>query len=210
VIQHLIWDVDGTLFDTYPAFVRALQAVLPEFGLQMSDAQVLALMKISVVHTFEVLQRAHGIDPNRIGERFWESYDQADLAIQPPFPGVERVLRWVLASGGQNLIVTHRREETTLELLEAHGLVGLVSDVISATAGYPRKPSPVMFEMIVQRNSIPVHQVLSVGDREIDVLASQAAGIPACIFRPVDLPTRAEWVIHHFDELAELLERQGS
>jgi phosphoglycolate phosphatase-like HAD superfamily hydrolase len=46
-IRNVVWDVDGTLFDTYPAISRAFRAALREFGQDASLGRIVALARDS-------------------------------------------------------------------------------------------------------------------------------------------------------------------
>jgi len=50
LIQHLIWDVDGTLFDTYPAIARSFQAAAHDLGAPAAYDEVMRLALVSVDH----------------------------------------------------------------------------------------------------------------------------------------------------------------
>ncbi|MGE5598647.1 MAG: HAD hydrolase-like protein, partial [Bacteroidota bacterium] len=36
MLRNIIWDVDGTLFDTYPPIAKAFQEALDELGIKAS------------------------------------------------------------------------------------------------------------------------------------------------------------------------------
>ncbi len=40
LFHHLIWDFDGTLFDTYPAVVRAMLLGLADFGITEQEDRI--------------------------------------------------------------------------------------------------------------------------------------------------------------------------
>lgn len=48
--KHIIWDFDGTLFDSYPVMVKAALTVLEEQGIYESYDKIMSLMKISFTH----------------------------------------------------------------------------------------------------------------------------------------------------------------
>jgi beta-phosphoglucomutase-like phosphatase (HAD superfamily) len=52
MIQHLIWDVDGTLFDTYPAIARALQAALTDMGVAAPLDWILSLAQVTMITAY--------------------------------------------------------------------------------------------------------------------------------------------------------------
>jgi beta-phosphoglucomutase-like phosphatase (HAD superfamily) len=53
--KHIIWDFDGTLFDTYPVLAKAVINVLEEQGIYESYDKVMSLMKVSFTHLFNYI-----------------------------------------------------------------------------------------------------------------------------------------------------------
>ncbi len=45
MIENLIWDFDGSLFNTYPAMVRLFRKALAIHGYDASEDEILSLMK---------------------------------------------------------------------------------------------------------------------------------------------------------------------
>lgn len=46
--KHIIWDFDGTLFDSYPAMGGAFKALLNEQRIEESLEEILKYMKVSM------------------------------------------------------------------------------------------------------------------------------------------------------------------
>jgi HAD superfamily hydrolase (TIGR01549 family) len=202
MIWNLIWDVDGTLFDTYPAIITAFGRALAVFGVGVAGEEMQALADISMKHCSETLAARFNLPLEELNQRYLEEYRGFSLSQQPPYPGVFQVCQHILDRGGCNVIVTHRRPESTHALLAAHGLDSHFTDVISAEQGYPRKPHPAMFSESLRRNALLPAETLAVGDRELDIQAAQAAGLRAAFFRRAPLPVQADFI---FDTYAELL-----
>lgn len=47
-IKHIIWDFDGTLFDTYPGMVYAFKKALEDSGIEAEAEEIHEKMKVSV------------------------------------------------------------------------------------------------------------------------------------------------------------------
>ena len=59
MLRMLLWDVDGTLFDTYPAFAQAFSRVLAEKGIDMPLTEIEVLARQSLGTCAETLAQAH-------------------------------------------------------------------------------------------------------------------------------------------------------
>ena len=60
--RHVIWDLGGTLVDTYPALDRTLAAVVRDAGGQVSEAEVARLTRRSTGEAIAALSSRFGID----------------------------------------------------------------------------------------------------------------------------------------------------
>lgn len=182
MIRHLIWDVDGTLFDTYPAIVRSLQGAARDLGAPAAYEATRDLALVSVDHCLEQMATTFDLPLDQLEEGFARHYRDASPADQPPFAGAVDVCRLIRDRGGLNLIVTHRRRAGLDRLLATHAMAALFTDIISHDDGFPRKPDPSAFVTLVERHHLPRDESLAVGDRDIDILAAHAAGLPAALF----------------------------
>jgi len=181
MIQHLIWDVDGTLFDTYPAIARAFQDASADLGATVPLDEIMRLVLISVDHCVNTLASTYALAGDQLEERFAQHYGTVTPEDQPPFAGVKEVCEHIRARGGLNLIVTHRRRAGLDRLLAAHGLADDFADIISHDDAYPRKPDPAAFVALIEKHQLPQAAMLALGDRDIDILAAQAAGVRAAM-----------------------------
>ncbi len=182
MIQHLIWDVDGTLFDTYPAIARSMQAAAHDLGAPATYDEVMRLALVSVDHCVTTLCDTYALQPDQLEELFDQHYQTITPEDQPPFAGVEAVCDHIRSRGGLNLIVTHRRRAGLDRLLATHRLTAYFTDIISHDDAYPRKPDPAAFIALIEKHQLPRETTLGVGDRDIDILAAQAAGMRAAFF----------------------------
>jgi phosphoglycolate phosphatase-like HAD superfamily hydrolase len=181
MIRNVIWDVDGTLFDTYPAISRAFGAALNELGADAPLGRIDGLARISLGECARVLAAEHGLDADRLGAAFARHYEQATPQEQPPFPGAREICDLVSRRGGRNVIVTHRGAAGTTALLAGSRLTERFAGWITRNDGYPRKPDPTAFVAIMARCDLVPAETLAVGDRDIDVLAGRAAGVRTCL-----------------------------
>lgn len=201
MIRNIIWDVDGTLFDTYPAIAGAFQAALRDLGFEAPFDQIIALAAISLTHCVSALAGEYHLPENEIGERFTAHYGRVRPEEQPPFPGVRPILAYIRSLGGKNVIVTHRGRQSLSELLAVHGMAAYFAGDVTRDDGHPRKPDPAAFAAALRAYGLDHAETISVGDREIDMLAGKTAGVFSCLFGPGTPGTAADLTASSFDEL---------
>jgi phosphoglycolate phosphatase-like HAD superfamily hydrolase len=204
-IRNIIWDVDGTLFDTYPAIARAYRAALWEFGQDASLQRIVGLARDSLSHCTATLAGERDLDQARFEAAVALHYERTSPAEQPPFPGVRELCERISQAGGQNVIVTHRGPRGTAELLSESGLAGHFSGCITRADPYPRKPDPAAFNAIINRSELIRAETMAIGDRDIDILAGRAAGVVTCFFGEVTAGVDPDLSITDFGDLARLL-----
>jgi HAD superfamily hydrolase (TIGR01509 family) len=209
-VRNVIWDFDGTLFDTYPAIRASFAQALAEFGASAPLDEIEALARIEVFHCAAELARRFDLDVNDLIQAFGKHYVAVPFAAQPPFPGVKRVCEKIAARGGVNAIVTHRNRESAGALLATHGMQSLFAEVITRDDSYPRKPDPAAFVAVLQHQRLDPQETLSIGDREIDIQAGRAAGTRTCLFRNGPSDVSADVPIEDFAELLAWLDDQDS
>ena len=204
-IRDLIWDVDGTLFDTYPAIARAFRAALREFGHDAALGRIVGLARESLGHCTTTLAQEYGLDQARFEAAVARRYEGTGPDDQPPFPGVTEICERICRAGGQNVIVTHRGPRGTEELLAASGLSGFFAGCITRADAYPRKPDPAAFNAVIHRHGLRRETTMAIGDRDIDVQAGKAAGVVTCFFGETTPGVDADLAITDFGELARVL-----
>lgn len=182
-MKTIIWDMGGTLVDTYPQVDRTLartawgDAASPE---QLHE--VAALRQESIAHAMDVLVARHGADRGSLESAYdalkkrWRSHPA------PLMDGAEQVMVAVHRCGGLNLVATHRDRTSAQALIDALGIT--VDDLVCAPDGHARKPDPEMNLLLMRRHHLDAPSVLCVGDRPIDVQAADASGVRGALLAP--------------------------
>ncbi len=205
MIQYLIWDVDGTLFDTYPAITEAFCAALAGLGAAGAPDEVMALARSSLSQCAATLAQKYALDGEELSGRFHEHYRSIPLEQQPPFPGAPKVCGYICSVGGLNAIASHRGRRSVMRLLATHHLSGYFADILGSDDPYPRKPAPDSFEALIAKGHMRREAVLAIGDRDIDILAGQAAGVRTCLYGAEPGNAAADFAITDYAQLYQIL-----
>jgi len=182
-LRAVLFDLDGTLLDTAPDMVGALDALRRENGLAPLPFEQ---VRSSVSHGSGRLVRLGfpDADVERLGalqRRYLEIYGTALSAQTRLFPGMEAVLAELselrLALG----IVTNKPGWLTDPLLEQLGLRERFACVVSGDTLSERKPHPMPLLHAAKLAGAEPDECLYVGDAERDVQAARAAGMPSLV-----------------------------
>lgn len=166
--MNVLWDFDGTLFDTYPALVEGFIKLSQR---DLDRSEVLKWLKIDSLTAF----KHYGIDETHRAE-----YKKIDKQYSKEFSKPFEYLQEVLSAVENNIIVTHRDRESTLFLLEKYGLLHYFKEIVSVEEqGFDRKPHPASYEYVLKNHHID----LVVGDRELDLQPARKLGIKTVAFQ---------------------------
>jgi HAD superfamily hydrolase (TIGR01509 family) len=206
VVKNIIWDFDGTLFDTYSAFVRSAIDVMNEkYSILCNYDQILKISKVGPKHCINKLAVNHSLDSTALKEEIWSRYFEVSETEVAPFPGVQEVCNHV-SQIGCNLLVTHRDSNSLEKLLHKHDLHKHFLEIVSGDDGFSLKPDPGSFNYLIEKYGLLKQETLGVGDRELDVDAASNAGITSCYFSPDGIEmNNAAYNIRSIKDLMPLL-----
>jgi phosphoglycolate phosphatase len=168
-----IFDLDGTLADSFPWFLRNVNGVADRFGFRrIADEDVEALRHAG---SREILKRLEvPVWKLPMIARHMRRMKAEHLADIPLFPGVEAMLR-SLRDGGLTLaLVSSDNEANARRQLGGAAALFTHFDCGASLFGKATK-----FRRIVKRAGLQPRQAISIGDEVRDIEAARAAGI-AC------------------------------
>ncbi|MCF8505248.1 MAG: phosphoglycolate phosphatase [Caulobacter sp.] len=209
----IAFDLDGTLVETAPDLVGALNVILIEQG--MAPAPMTAVRQLVGHGLRGMLLRAFAMADRTITEeqiaklrpRIVEVYRARIAQESRPFPGCLEALADLRADGARLAVCTNKPEALARLLLDKLDMTRLFDAIVGGDTLPVQKPDPApLLAAIAGAGGDPARAVL-VGDASPDVGAAKAAGVPCviCAFGYNDLPPDelgGDVVISHFDALA--------
>ncbi len=209
----LAFDLDGTLVDTAPDLLGALNVILVEQG--MAPAPMTAVRQLVGHGLRGMLIRAYAMADLTISEeqiatlrpRIVEVYKGRIAQESRPFPGCLDALADLRARGAALAVCTNKPEGLARLLLDQLDMAALFDAIVGGDTLPVQKPDPApLLEAIAQAGGDAARAIL-VGDASPDTGAAKAAGVPCIVlsFGYNDLPPAelgGDGVIDHFDALA--------
>ncbi|MCH9686377.1 MAG: HAD family hydrolase [Deltaproteobacteria bacterium] len=171
--RDLIFDLDDTLIESFPAYVRMHQNIASELGWRVPTRLELIEYGPTWRATLARMWPDNDIDA------FVACYGvRADDHPYGAVPGAQRALQSLAADGHRLWIVTKRdRMRLDQRLHEAQLPPSLFHGIFTNDDVPEPKPSPRCFEPITTALGHAPHRPIYVGDRDDDRVAAQAAGI---------------------------------
>jgi phosphoglycolate phosphatase len=169
----VIFDLDGTLADSYPWFLRNLEGVLTRFGLRsLGDRDI---------------ERLRGADPREIlahlGVRRWKlpliarhirGLKSEAIAAIPLFPGVDALLATLSARGIVMAMVSSDAESNVRRALGSRN-AGLIAHFACGASMFGKAAK---FRRVLRRAGVAAEEALCIGDEIRDLEAARAVGVP--------------------------------
>jgi phosphoglycolate phosphatase len=182
-LRAVLFDLDGTVLDTAPDMVGALNTLRTEEGLTPLPFDV---VRSAVSHGAARVVRTGFPDaaPDAFAElqrRFLRAYRGSLSQGTRLFPGMETVLDALAARRLISGIVTNKAAWLTDPLLEQLGLRARFGCVVSGDTVAERKPHPLPLLHAAKLVGVAPDECIYVGDAERDVEAARAAGMAALV-----------------------------
>ncbi len=194
MFKAVMFDFDGTIADTLPAILTALNATMRRFGYAertLGDVQAFignGSRKLVMRSMPEAARTPATV--NRVLADYNASYEAHHLETVETYPGVDALIR-SLHEAGIKVGVLSNKQDPMLRGLCAQLLPGAVDLVIGQREGYPTKPDPtVPLEMAAALGVAP-GEIAFVGDSDVDMVTAVNAGfVPVGVawgYRPAEL-----------------------
>lgn len=183
-VDTILFDLDGTLIDTAPDMVPALNALLVAEGRAELPYERLR-PRVSYGST-GLLREAFGPDLDgaemeRLRRLFLGIYQERLARSSLPFAGVEALLARIEDSGMRWGVVTNKPGWLTDPLLVALALYDRAACVVSGDSVSERKPHPLPLLHACELAGTSAERAVYVGDAERDVAAATAAGMASFV-----------------------------
>lgn len=204
--ETYIWDMDGTLIDSYDVITSSVVKVTEELGHPADYESVLCRLKQASLTVFiREWTALYGGDPDSFVARYREVSYLDDDRI-PLVPGAEETLHGLLEQGARHFIYTHRGASTH-RILNRLGITDLFGEIVTSEAGFPSKPAPDGVKYFLDKyKSDPVH-TFYVGDRNLDIGCAFNAGVHGILYLEkgsyVQPDGREDRIIRHLTELLD-------
>ena len=98
MIKHIIWDFDGTLFDSYPGMVNAFLRALKKYEVEAEYDEVLKLFLNSEKTAVQYYQKRFLLGEELI-EVYQDEKSHIDLSSMLPFPYAKEVCQRIKEAG---------------------------------------------------------------------------------------------------------------
>jgi len=217
-VRTVVFDLDGTLVDTAPDLITALNFVLdregmPPIPLKSARTMIGAGARRMIERGLEAEGRvASPADISRLTSDFIDYYAAHIAVASRPFDGLEAALDDLAARGYQFAVCTNKLEWLSKKLLDELGLTPRFAAICGADTFGVSKPDPVILQQTVARAGGRLASAVMVGDAGPDVGVARRANIPVIgvEFGYTEVPIadlKPDLLIGHMRDLPAAVER---
>jgi phosphoglycolate phosphatase len=213
----VVFDLDGTLVDTAPDLINALNFILAREGL--APVPLHAARNMIGAGARKLLERGLELEGrtvslaelDRLTDDFINHYAEHIADASRPFDGLEAALDDLESSGYRFAVCTNKLEWLSKRLLDRLNLSPRFAVICGADTFGVSKPDPAILRQTIARAGGELSSAIMVGDAGPDVGVARRAGIPViCVsFGYTEVPVadlKPDRVIDHMRELRGAIE----
>ena len=176
-----IWDLDGTLLDSYEAILLGIEETFGQFSIPYDKEKVREfILKFSVQDLLEKVAEKRKLDVEVLNQVRAQSLAEKNAQVVL-MPGAREVLDWTDQAGMQQFVYTHKGDNA-LTILRDLGLESYFTEILTSQSGFARKPSSEAATYLLGKYQLDSEKTYYIGDRTLDVEFAQNSGIQSINF----------------------------
>lgn len=176
-----IWDLDGTLLDSYEAILSGIEETYAQFSIPYDKEKVRAfILKYSVQDLLEQVAEERDLDADMLNQVRARSLAEKNAQVVL-MPGAREVLAWADKQGIQQFVYTHKGDNA-FSILRDLGLDSYFAEILTSQSGFARKPNPEAATYLLSKYHLKPDRTYYIGDRTLDIDFAQSSGIQSINF----------------------------
>ena len=181
--SYIIFDLDGTLFDTGPGIMHSVQYALKQLGIEENDNA--ALRRFIGPPLFMSFRNFYGLNDDqasRAVEQYRVLYNKVFIEESYLYPGMADLLKKLKAAGKHLSIATGKPEHFAVPLTEHSGLRPLFDSLCGISLEDKDMHKKDLIKRVLEGYGSPspdLSDVIMIGDRASDITGAHEAGVKA-------------------------------
>ena len=176
-----IWDLDGTLLDSYEAILSGIEETFGQFSIPYDKEKVREfILKFSVQDLLVQVAEDRNLDAEVLNQVRAQSLAEKNAQVVL-MPCAREVLNWADQVGIRNFVYTHKGDNA-FTILKDLGLESYFTEILTSQSGFERKPHPEAATYLLDKYQLDPEKTYYIGDRTLDVEFAQNSGIQSINF----------------------------
>lgn len=179
-VDLLIFDFDGTLTDSIPAAVTAIQAMIEELGLPHKTKEQIN-QHVGYGEVPLVSGAIGSKDPillKKAMDLYFKKYIQEGIKTIPLYPHVKEFLESFKEK--KKIILSNKRDKFIRMILGHHRLTSYFTEILGGDTAPCLKPDPCAILDLLKKYRVSPERTLFIGDMTVDVETGKNAKVRTC------------------------------
>lgn len=179
-IDLIMLDFDGTLTDSIPPAVAAIQKTIKKLGLPFKSKE--EINEHVGYGEIPLVSGAIGTGEPKLLKKAMRAYE--DIYVKEGFkkvvlyPHVREFLEYFRDK--TKIILSNKKDLFIKMILKDHGIAKYFTEVHGGDTALCLKPDPHVINMMVKKYHVPKDRVLFIGDMTVDIEAGRNAKVHTC------------------------------
>ncbi len=204
----VIWDLDGTLLDSYGVIVSSLYEIYLEKGIKLDKQEILYdVINESVSFFINKMEQKYGIPFDELKDRYSviSGKEKGNIKLMEHAPEILEILK---KNNITSYVLTHRGT-TTESVLTNLGIYSYFDEIVTSLYKFKRKPDPEGLNYLINKYQLDKEHTYYIGDRPMDIICANNAHVKSIMFIPnggVAKPTGHEtYVVNDLLEIEKII-----
>jgi phosphoglycolate phosphatase-like HAD superfamily hydrolase len=184
ILKAMVWDLDGTLIDSFIMGLKNLEALMKVHGFVTTPEITKRMLEAWGKSGSEVIAEGYGVDLY-FAERVSNEWDSlSDSNPNQKFPlirGAAKMVKFCHESGIENTLLTSRGQPHGNTILLQHDLARYFSFIVECGNSIYKKPHPKVLDLTLsylkRSKNIDREECLLVGDTITDIRSAKNTGL---------------------------------
>ena len=182
----VVFDLDGTLVDTFPSLVLSLNLALSRLGLgPVPDTLVSETLHGGFETSAAAALAFHGAAPalqDELTSFYQHSYESLPQEAASPYPGVRDLLALLKTTGRRLAVCTNKLQVSAEDLLRKLAMRQYFDVVVGADTCSQKKPHAEPLLYAINALGVSRSNTLFVGDSVVDVECARNAEVDCTLY----------------------------
>ena len=175
--DYILFDFDGTVFDTAEGITKCVQYALNKMGI---EAELSDLMCFAGPPLVEMFAQKYGMDTEqakKATELYRERYKPIGWKECKPFEGMHELMLKLKKEGKKLAIATSKPQHLAEQILDAYNMLDDFDIICGAEFDGTRSQKWEVIEFVLNKFGITADDAVMVGDRKYDVIGAKKCGL---------------------------------
>lgn len=214
MIQAVIFDMDGVIFDTERKSAEILRQLGSEYGVTVPDELVYGMFSCPLPEIRSSIAKCFGEDFPTDGffeERNRRYFAHMSRRPMPERPGLHALLDYLAQRNLPACVASSTDRETVLDLLESAGIASKFSHILGGNSVVHSKPAPDIYQQAAAQLGFEPKHCLAIEDSRNGVRSAFSAGcitvmVPDVTPPDEELQQKASYIVPSLDAVIDVLE----